>query len=264
MRMLDELVSDMAAAPDAKSPDIKSPDKRIWPADTFFGPRLPPFRDIEKIIPGADTHPPPPDAGAPQIEIQPADAIPGRAFPKDGAKASARQGTPFFVRLLRNAARLLIVAGLCGLAWAAGAYYSSGHSPFGFVKSSQAVVSPQRDDMADAMRQMAAEIRTLKADVDGRDIAPGAGQSQAIPAPAATPALTDLAGKVDKLDADFATRLSQVDERLAHIEQQIAAPHAALAARVASAHKRAKHLHDAFDPSRDPGAPGAPRPLGAF
>jgi hypothetical protein len=260
--MLDELVSDadMAAPPDTTTPEIK-----IRP-DAFFG--LIPNKDPEKATLGADAPPLPPDAAAPEIRIQPADSVPGRVSVKDIEKASTRQATPFFMRLLRNVVLAAVIAGLCALAWAAGAYYSLGHSPFASAGSSQAIVlqpSAQHDDMVSAMRQMTEEVHALKADADGRSAAQAADQkSQLNSVQAPTGAtIADLAGKVDRLDAEVTARLSQVNEQLASIEQKISVSHTVLASRV-PAHKHPKpHLHDAFDPSRDPGAPGAPHPLGA-
>jgi hypothetical protein len=262
--MLDELVSDADTA--APPPETTTSEIKTRPADAFFG--LIPNKDPEKATQGADAHPLSPDAAAPEIRLQPADAIPGRVPVKDIEKASTRQATPFFMRLLRNVLRAVVIACLCALAWAAGAYYSLGHSPFAPARSSQDLEvqpSAQHDDMVSAMRQMTEEVRALKADADGRSAAQAADQKNqlnSVQAPTGA-TIADLAGKVDRLDAELTARLSQVNEQLASIEQKISASHAALASRVPLPHKHPKHLHDAFDPSRDPSAPGAPHPLGA-
>jgi hypothetical protein len=263
--MLDEVVSDTDTAP--MPPDAPAPEIKVQRADAILGPvRL---KDTEKVISGADTPPLPPDATAPEIEVQPADAILGRVPLKDTEKTSARQVAPFFIRLLRYSARTAVVACLCGLAWAGGVYYSLGHSPFDLVKARRAAEvqqSPQRDDMVSAVRQMAEEIRALKTSVDGRGVAQDADQKNQLNSVQTTTGATiaDLMGRVDKLDAEFTTKLSQVNEQLTSIEQQISASHATLISQAQPPHKRAKHSHDAFDPSRDPNAPGAPRPLGAW
>lgn len=261
----DAAVSDADTA--SMPPDVTAPEIKVQPADAIFRPVL--LKDTEKVISGADTPPLPPDATAPEIKVQPADAILGRIPFKDTEKASTRQVTPFFVRLLRFGARTAVVACLCGLAWAGGVYYSLGHSPFGLVKSSRAPEvqqSPQRDDMVSAVRQMAEEMRALKTSIDGRGVAQDAGQKNQLSSAQTTTAATiaDLMGRIDKLDAEFASKLSQVNEQLTSIEKQISASHATLASRAQPPQKRAQHPHDAFDPSRDPNAPGAPRPLGAW
>ena len=262
--MLDELVSDADTA--SLPSDATTPDIKIRPADAFFG--LIPNKDPGKATQGADAHSLPPDVAAPEIRLQPADALPGRVPAKDTDKASTRQTPPFFMRLLRNVILAVVIAGLCALAWAAGAYYSLGHSPLASAGSSQAIVlqpSAPHDDMVSAMRQMTEEVRALKADADGRNAAQAVDQKNQLNSAQAPTgaAIADLAGKVDRLDAELTARLSQVNEQLASLEQKISASHAVLASRV-PAHKHPKpHLHDAFDPSRDPGAPGAPHPLGA-
>jgi hypothetical protein len=135
--------------------------------------------------------------------------------------------------------------------------------------------SPERGEIVRAMAQMAEEIRTLKASVESRAVAQDAVvenaksrdgvKSQPDAAQTVTSAaIADLANRVDKMEAEFTTRLSRVNEQLAGIEQKIAASYAAMAPREPPPpRKRVAHPHDAFDPSRDPTAPGAPRPLGA-
>jgi hypothetical protein len=264
--MLDEIISEtdraLVPSPPAVPEKPTPPDMKTQPGAGMFGAI--PLREPEKLVSGADVPPLSPDAVAPEIKIQPAE-IRGRSSRKDKAadKASPRQGASFFARVLGYAGRAIVVAGLCAFAWAAGAYYSTGHSPFVLAKSAPALAaqpSAGHDDMLNAMRQMTDEVRALKANV-----AQDAGQKAPLntaPAPAGV-TTADLMGRIDKLDADFSAKLAQVNQQLASLEQQAAASHAALAARAAAAHKHLKpHLHDAFNPAQDPGAPGAPRPLG--
>ncbi len=256
--MRDEATSDAEVI---HLPDATAPKIRTEPTGSIFEQVFP--KEIEKPVSGADS-PLRPDATPREIKLQPADSIRGRAPLGDSEKASA-QDAPLFIRLLRYGARGAVIVFLCALAWAAGAYYSLGHSPFEPAKSSplpEAQQSPSHDEMTATMQQMTAEIRGLKTSVDGRHAAQDAGADQKPDsAQTATSAMiTDLAGRIDKMDAEFTTKLSELDEKLASIEKQIAASHATLAAR-APVHKHPKHLHDAFDPARDPAAPGAPRPL---
>ncbi len=268
--MLDEIVSetDRALVPSqVAAPETPAtPDIKAQPGAGMFGAI--PLRTPEKFASNSEAGSLSLDAAAPEIaatpeiKIQPTE-IRGRSPRKDREtdRVSPRQGASFFVRILGYGARAVVIAGLCALAWAGGAYYSLGHSPFNAPASSQtpAVASgPGHDDTLNAMRQMTDEMRALKANV-AQDVGQKT-QLSSVQAPAAAPT-ADLMGRIDKLDADFTTKLSQVDQRLASIEQQMAASHAALAARAAAAHKHAKHLHDAFNPAQDLGAPGAPRPL---
>jgi hypothetical protein len=241
----------------------------------------------DEAVSGADAVPVPPAPATPEIpgpttpeiKVEPADAI-LRLGPPEG-KDSTRKGSSVFGRLLRFGARTAVVACLCGLAWAAGTYYPLRHSLLELLKPGRASEvqqmqqSPERGEIVRAMAQMAEEIRTLKASVESRAVAQDAVvenaksrdgvKSQPDAAQTVTSAaIADLANRVDKMEAEFTTRLSRVNEQLAGIEQKIAASYAAMAPREPPPpRKRVAHPHDAFDPSRDPTAPGAPRPLGA-
>lgn len=196
--------------------------------------------------------PPPPDSPL-EIKVQPDDAIFGPGAGKHSERASGRSGSPLF-------GRLLLTAVLCGLAWAAGAYSSSGHLPFDFMKWSRASQQQQseRDEMLGTMRQMADDIRALKASVADKAAAPAQTTTGAS-------GVTDLAARLDKLAAELPSKLSQMNDRLANLEQQIAASHSASVARAPAHAKHVEHVehHDAFDPSQNPNAVGAPRPLGS-
>jgi hypothetical protein len=64
-----------------------------------------------------------------------------------------------------------------------------------------------------------------------------------------------LAGKVDRLQREVTTKLAKASERFDRPDHRGAVPRAA-------ATKAPRG--DAFDPSQNPGAPGAPRPLGSL
>jgi hypothetical protein len=214
----------------------------------------------EEAVSGADTATLPPGSAAPEIKVEPADAILRFVPPKGDAKVSKRKEASVSGALLRFAMLMIAVACLGGVTWAAGAYYFGGRSPFEFLKSSRATnlqQSPERDEMIRAMTQMAEEIRALKASVEGKSVAPGAGVDST-----ARAAIADLARRVDKLEAESTAKLSSITEQLATIEQQLAVSHSALASKAQTPRKRTEHPHDAFDPNKDPTAPGAPLPLG--
>jgi len=218
-------------------------------------------------------NPPPPPPDALEIKVQPGDAILGPAAMKDFDRASAAPS--FLGRLFGFGLRAVVIAGLCVLAWMAGERYSSGHfdlhAPFGLLKFSRTAdveQSTEREAVLSQMRQMEDEIRALKASIDSQDAVRGGQDSQkaqADPAQATTrAAITELVGRVDKLEAEITGKLSQVNEQLATIEKQITVSRPAVAARTPSpAHIRHERLHDAFDPTQHPTAVGAPRPLGA-
>jgi hypothetical protein len=249
-------------------PDAPAPDIKVQAADAIFGPvRL---EETGSFIPGAGM---PPNKAAPQIKLQPVDGILGHAPlrdhrpPRDSESAPARQAAS--TGLLRLTGRVAAAAVFCGLGWAAGAYYSHGHSSFDAVKASVAPdgpQSPQGGDIAGTMRQMAEDLRALKTRVDEKNAAPDAAPKKPLNS-AQTPAgttIADVMGRVDKLDAGLTAKLSQIDERLMSLEQQSPAPRATTVARAQPPQKRVKpHLHDAFDPSKDPNAPGVPRPFGS-
>ena len=220
----------------------------------------------DEAVSGADKAPLPPDATTLELKVQPDDAIFGTASLKNDERASTQKGTSFLGRLLRSVVRTVTIVFLCGLAWAGGAYYSHGRLPLDPIKSSQASEVPQGPDVLRAVRQMDEEIRALKTSVEGTGVArDAAAEEKPNSMQTATGAtVTDLVGRIDKLDAEFTAKLSQVNEQLASIEKQIAASHAAVASRGKLPHRHAEHLHDAFDPSQAPNAPGAPHQLGSW
>lgn len=209
---------------------------------------------LDEVVSGEDMAPPPPDAPALAIKVQPDDAI----FcppPRKDEKASTRNASPPFDRFLQYAARTAVVVGVFGLAWATGAYYARGLLPFDSKKSSRATQSQQSlegDEMVSSLRQLADEVRTLKTENQKNSV-------QA--ARAAT--INNLTDRIDKLEAEFRSKLSQMSEQLASVERETSTSHTGLESRGQSFRKHAEY-HDAFDPSQNPTAPGAPRPLGAW
>ena len=268
----DEAVSgaDMAPLlPDSKPlepQNSKRPELKVEQGDSILAAAL---NEAERASSSAAAKPL-------ELKVERADFMRAPVPPKEPEKASAPKPPSLFKRALRFGVRTVGVACLCGLAFAAGAYYSQRHSLPEFLKPSQAAEVPQNADnvaLAGAVRQMGDDIRALKTSVEALNAAQAAG-AQNIRSPevaagqpeaaqtATGAAIAELSGRVGRLEADSSTKLSQMNEQLASIERHMAAARAPAAARPAPPHKR-EHPHDAFDPSRDPGAPGAPRPLGA-
>lgn len=229
----------------------------------------------------------PPDANVLEIRARAADAILGPVPVKKAEEGSARRVPPLFERLLSYGPRAALAACLFGFAWVAGSYFFGGQLPFYAMKPQpvRTVVlqdSVERAEMLRTVQKMAEEIRALKANVEAMHAA------QSLSAKDATgreglktrldavktetgAAIAEVAGKVEHLQRESAAKLSQVSERFDRIEHQIAAPPAAASVAPASAsgaapaRKRAQGGHgDAFDPSQNPTAPGAPRPLGSL
>jgi uncharacterized protein YidB (DUF937 family) len=161
--------------------------------------------------------------------------------------------------------------------------------------------SVARTEMLRAAQEMAGDIRALKANVEawraaqsqpGKDAAALEGLQTRLDAVKAETgaSIAELAGKVENMQREPEAKLSQVIERLDRIEHQIAAPLATASLGAASAPGKAvagkpaqpavvqgrpplENAHgqgkkggrgDAFDPSKNPTAPGVPRPLGSL
>jgi uncharacterized protein YidB (DUF937 family) len=160
--------------------------------------------------------------------------------------------------------------------------------------------SVARTEMLRAAQEMAEDIRSLKANVEalraaqsqpGKDAAALEGLNSRLDAVKAETgaAIAELAGKVENMQREPEAKLSEVIERLDRIEHQIAplataslgvasAPGNAAAGKpaqpaVAQAKPPLENAHgqrkiggrgDAFDPSKNPTAPGVPRPLGSL
>jgi uncharacterized protein YidB (DUF937 family) len=160
--------------------------------------------------------------------------------------------------------------------------------------------SVARTEVLRATQEMAEDIRALKANVEALRAAPSQSGSDAAALEGLKTSLdavkaetgasiAELAGKVENLQREPEAKLSQVIERLDRIEHQIAplataslgaasTPGNAAAGKpaqpaVAQAKPPLENAHgqrkiggrgDAFDPSKNPTAPGVPRPLGSL
>jgi uncharacterized protein YidB (DUF937 family) len=199
--------------------------------------------------------------------------------------AAPRRVPPRFKQLFAYGSRAALAACLFGFAWAAAV--SGGQSPFDAIKPPPArTVVPQesveRTEMLRTAQKMSEDIQALKTNVEalraaqsqsGKDATALEGLKTRLDAVETETgaSIADLAGKVEQMQREPAAKLSQVIERLDRIEHQIAAPLATASLGTASA--PGKHAHgqrniggrgDAFDPSQNPAAPGAPRPLGSL
>jgi hypothetical protein len=174
--------------------------------------------------------------------------------------SSVRRLPPLFECLFSYGPHAALAACLFGFVWVAASYFSGGQLPFYVMKPGlvQTVVPQESVELADMLRtaqKMAEDIRVLKANVEAMH--------------AAHSAIAELAGKVEHMQRDSAAQLSHFIERFDRMEHQIAAvaaaPHGADSVlKTAVARKQARGgRRGAFDPSQNPTAPGAPRPLGS-
>jgi hypothetical protein len=174
--------------------------------------------------------------------------------------SSVRRLPPLFECLFSYGPHAALAACLFGFVWVAASYFSGGQLPFYVMKPGlvHTVVPQESVELADMLRtaqKMAEDIRVLKANVEAMH--------------AAHSAIAELAGKVEHMQRDSAAQLSHFIERFDRMEHQIAAvaaaPHGADSVlKTAVARKQARGgRRDAFDPSQNPTAPGAPRPLGS-
>ena len=210
-----------------------------------------------------------PDAPILKIRARAADSILGSASFETAGQDSGRRWPFLFERLLRFGPRAALAASLVGFTGVAGAYFSGGQLPFSARTPQPASLDGQPgDERAEILRmvhQMADEIRALKARVE-------AVHAQSTSAKEATPLeglkarlgavktetgaeIAELAGKVNRLQSEVTTKLAKASERFDRRDHRGAVPRAA-------ATKAPRG--DAFDASQNPGAPGAPRPLGSL
>src|SRR5579875_159098 len=210
----------------------------------------------------------PPDGPLLKIRARAADSILGSgSFGTSGAGTA--QSPPFlFERLLRYGPRMALAAGLAGFAGVAGAYFSGGQLPFStHTPKAAATDEPQRAaERAEILRtvqQMADEIRVLKARVEAVHAQnPSAKEAieglkarlEGVKSETGTE-IAELSGKFDRLQREVTAKLAKASEKLERTDRQSEAPRAAA---------RKVSRGDAFDPSKYPGAPGAPRALGSL
>jgi hypothetical protein len=177
-------------------------------------------------------------------------------------------------------------------------FYTIKPPPAGPVATQESVA---RTEMLRAAQETAGDIRALKANVEALRAAQSQSGSDATALEGLKTRLeavntetgasiAELTGKVENIQREPEAKLSQVIERLDRIEHQIAAPLATASLGAVSAPEKAavgKPAHpavaqakpplenthgqrkiggrgDAFDPSQNPSAPGAPRPLGSL
>ncbi len=167
-------------------------------------------------------------------------------------------------------------------AWMFGAVWLVGSNFIGPPVTVVQVESVQSAEMGHAAQKMAEELSTQKAGVEAmpavqslspKDVTGLEGTKPGLDAPKteiSTP-IAEVSGKVEHLPPKSAEKPSKATERVDRIGLKIAALLAAgpVADRSASAAPVArKRAHggrgDAFDPSKNPTAPSAPRPLGTI
>ena len=208
----------------------------------------------------------PPDAPILKIRARAADSILGSTSFETASQDSGGQWPFLFERLLRFGPRAVLAASLVGFVGVAGAYFSGGQLPFSArTPRTASLDGPQpggeRAEILRMVHQMGDEIRALKAKVEaihaqssnGKEATAIEGLKERLDA--VKTETSALAGKVDRLQRNAATKLDKGSEPFDRRGPRGAVP------RVATTKAP---RGDAFDPSQNPGAPGAPRPLGSL
>ena len=212
-----------------------------------------------------------------KMRVEAADATYGSARSKKEETTSTRG----LLRLLTYAPQAGLTACVVGFAWVAGSHFSGEQASPQPAKTIEVQESVERAELLRVTQKMAGEIRTLQAGVgamhamrsqNAKDAAAIENLKRRLDAVKTETgaALAEVEGKVEQLQHEAAAKASEVRERFNRLENLIAAPRAAPPRTVVSASEgdRAqrqpiKRHRDAFDPSKNPGAPGVPRPLGS-
>jgi hypothetical protein len=201
---------------------------------------------------------------------------------RNAETGSAGELPPRLERIFVYGSQAALAACLFGFAWAASSYFSGDHSLLSSLNPPPAKTivtqdSAERLEMLHATQKMAEDLRSLKASVEVLRTA----QSQMATETArlenlktrldavkteTNASIAGLADKIERVQREPEAKLSQIIERLDRMERQIAAPVASAvpASGAATPRKQAQGGRgDAFDPTQNPNAPGAPRPLGS-
>lgn len=172
-----------------------------------------------------------------------ADPSSGLVIFKKGGEGSARQPPARFEQLFAHGSHAALAVCLFGFAWAAGLYFSGGHSPFDIFQPRPARTlasqeGAERGEMLHAVQKMAEDIRSLKANVEvlraaqsqtAKDAAGLEGLKPRLDAVKSETgaSIAELAGKVERMQREPEAKLSQIIERLDRMERRSAAPLAA-------------------------------------
>jgi hypothetical protein len=229
--------------------------------------------NLDELVPDIAAAVPPPEVNGPEIRALADDALIGPMPVNKAEEGSARRASPLLERLLGYGPQAALVACLAGCAWLAGSYLSGDQPPYLARKLWTALwtVTPQAE-IAEQIRALKAGLEAMHAtqSLSEKDTAALEGLTTQLnlSKTETSAAMANLAGRVEQLERDTATKLSQIYERLDRIEHPIAPPTAALlaaASESAATVRKRPHgkRHDAFDPSQNPNAPGVPRPLGS-
>jgi len=229
----------------------------------------------DEAVPWASAAAAPPDEDVLEMGAWAADAIHLAHFKQ--AKAAPAHNAPTLVtNLLRYGPYAALTACLFAGAWLA---WSHLDGPARTVVQQESV---QSAEMGHAAQKMAEELSTQKAGVEAmpavqslspKDVTGLEGTKPGLDAAKTerSAPIAEVSGKVERLPPKPLEKPSKASERFDPIGHEIAALLAAapVADRSVSAapvaRKRAKGGRgDAFDPSKNPTAPGAPRPLGTI
>ena len=240
-----------------------------------------PLREWPVDVTGAAKH----GADVPELKVGSADATYSANFSNNSERDVARGPFAPLQGLLLYASRLLWAALLYGSAGLAGWFVSDLAWPLyavlpDLLRANATQESVERDALLRTTQKMEEEIRALRTDMD----AMRSSFKVATPDNSAIETLNkrvdaikmetgsaigELSSQVEHLQRDAVAKPVQGGERSDQTERRAAEPIAPRSISVSAAVKvggKYKHARtrrgDAFEPSKHPDAPGAPRPLG--
>src|SRR5271166_2598581 len=227
----------------------------------------------DEAVPWARAAAAPPDEDVLEMGAWAADAVHLAHF-KQAKPAAALNAPTLVTNLLRYGPRAALTACLFGVAWLAWSHLN---------RPARTVIQPesvQSAELGHATQKITEEPHAQKAEVDvlpvAQSLSPkdvtGLGNTNPrsdAPKTERSAPIAEASGEVERLPPKTPEKPSKVSERFDPIGHEIAALLAAApVADRAVAPVTRKRAHggrsDAFDPSKNPTAPGAPRPLGTI
>lgn len=152
---------------------------------------------------------------------------------KKAGESSARQPQPRLDQLFAYGSYAALAACLFGFAWAAGLYFSGGHSPIDILKPQPARTvaaqdSAERGEMLHTAQKMAEVLRAMQSQTakDAAGLESLRSRLDAVKSETGA-SIAELAGKVERMQREPEAKVSQIIERLDRMEHQIGAPLAA-------------------------------------
>jgi len=225
----------------------------------------------DEAVPWASAAAAPPDEDVLEMGAWAADAIHLAHF-KQAKAAPARNAPTLVTNLLRYGPYAAMAACLFGVAWLG---WSHLNRPERTVIQQESVQSAEIGHMAEELPTQKAEADVLPVaqSLSPKDVTSLGNTKPRLDAPMTerSAPIAEVSGEVERLPPKPPEKPSKASERFDPIGHEIAAllaaaPVADRSLSVAPVTRKRAHggRSDAFDPSKNPTAPGAPRPLGTI